>query len=266
MSLKFGAITPHPPILIPAIGKENLEHLKDTIESFKHLNQKIIDEKIDTLIIISPHGPIKEEKFTINSNQNFEVDFEEFGDFATKLSFQGDTEIIKKIKAEQNKEMPIQFINEEKIDHGCGVPLFYLNQNTPGIKIVPVYFTTSSLEDHLEFGNFLNKIIAKSENKIAVIASGDLSHRLDKNAPAGYSAKGKKFDNKLIELLKNKKTEEILNMSENLINEAGECGLRSITIMLGMLDNLDYETKILSYEGPFGVGYLVADFDIKKGG
>jgi len=52
-------------------------------------------------------------------------------------------------------------------------------------------------------------------------------------------------------------------MDKNLVEEAGECGYRSIIILLGALDGLDWKPEILSYEAPFGVGYLVANFKIK---
>ena len=94
------------------------------------------------------------------------------------------------------------------------------------------------------------------------MASGDLSHRLTKDAPAGYSAKGKEFDQKLISLLKAHNIQDILNLDSSLVEEAGECGFRSILIILGILNQLDCKFDALSYEGPFGVGYLTANFKI----
>jgi len=47
--------------------------------------------------------------------------------------------------------------------------------------------------------------------------------------------------------------------------EAGECGLRSFCFLLGILEasGIDWQPEILAYEGPFGVGYLVANFKLK---
>ena len=82
------------------------------------------------------------------------------------------------------------------------------------------------------------------------------------DAPAGFSSRGKEFDGKLIEFLKNKDIDGILNMDPDLVEEAGECGYRSIIILLGVLNGLNWQPEILSYEGPFGVGYLVANFKL----
>jgi len=56
----------------------------------------------------------------------------------------------------------------------------------------------------------------------------------------------------------------VLDLDPNLIERAGECGLRSITILLGALQGLAVKPQVLSYEGPFGVGYMVASFSIKE--
>ncbi|MFW6381463.1 MAG: AmmeMemoRadiSam system protein A, partial [Bacillota bacterium] len=68
---------------------------------------------------------------------------------------------------------------------------------------------------------------------------------------------------KLVELIEDKRFEEILRLDPQLIEKAGECGLRPLIIMLGSLDGLGIRTEVKSYEGPFGVGYAVASFKIK---
>ncbi len=50
-----------------------------------------------------------------------------------------------------------------------------------------------------------------------------------------------------------------------LSEEAGECGLRSLMILGGFLDNLSFNSRVLSYEGPpFGVGYGNALFKVEE--
>jgi len=62
--------------------------------------------------------------------------------------------------------------------------------------------------------------------------------------------------------LEKKDVKGILNIDPHLVEEAGECGYRSIIILLGALSGLSWQPEILSYEGPFGVGYLVINFKI----
>jgi len=105
-------------------------------------------------------------------------------------------------------------------------------------------------------------LISKKTSSIGLIASGDLSHRLP-NAGSNANPFGQEFDEKLIEALKNRKTREVLSFDEELVEEASECGYRSILILLGALSGKKYKTEVLSYEAPFGVGYLVANFQFK---
>lgn len=262
MAIVFSAITPHPPILIPSIGKENLEALKKTSQAFKTLEENLYTSKAETLLIISPHGIIQSEAFTMNLNPKFTIDFEQFGDLTTKQTLNGDIGLAYKIREHLETRAPLQLISEEKLDHGCGVPIHLLTQHLKDIKILPLYYSGLDYEAHLEFGKLLQRELQVNKNRVAVIASGDLSHRLTKDAPAGYSPKGAKFDKKLLDLIRSKKTNEILNLDFKLIGDAGECGLKSIIILLGILHGIQYEPQILSYEGPFGVGYLTANFKL----
>jgi len=263
MSLQFAAIAPHPPIILPTIGKQNLPKVEKTIEALKELNKKLLEIKPETIIVISPHGEFFTDAFNINTNAVYEANFEQFGDFSTKLTFKPDLEFINHFKEQVETKTPVFLTQHENLDHGTSVPLFYLTEGLKNVKIVPITYCLLNYQKHIEFGQELKEAIFDTEKKIAVIASGDLSHRLSLDAPAGFSKRAKEFDKKLIKLLKEKKVENILNMDPGFIEEAGECGLRSILILLGIIKNMNYEFEVLSYEAPFGVGYLVGEFIFK---
>lgn len=262
MSLIFSAIVPHPPILIPAIGQENLKQVAKTCEALKDLERDLYAAKPDILIIISPHGHIDPENFTINLADQFEINFESFGDFATALKVGGNISLMTNDRDRLSAKSPVNIISEPKLDHGVGIPFYYLGQNLPNIKIIPIYFSLLDSQAHLEFGKNLKEAILNTEKRIAVIASGDLSHALTENAPAKFNPAGKEFDELLIELLKKEDAQKLVNLDKVLIENAAECGLRSILILLGILNNIKFQTKILSYEAPFGVGYLVANLEL----
>ena len=100
------------------------------------------------------------------------------------------------------------------------------------------------------------------KRQVCLIASGDLSHRLHPGAPAGYSPRGKEFDQNIQESLEKLDADLLLQLPEDLIEDAGECGLRPIVMLLGAVSDFAAESYIYSYEGPFGVGYLVAGISI----
>ncbi|EKD49726.1 MAG: Extradiol ring-cleavage dioxygenase class III protein subunit B [uncultured bacterium] len=230
----------------------------------KELAKRFKKAKIDTVIVISPHAPTSYEHFNINASEKMESGLQQIGDFETKLEFETDKDFVKKLaEAVKNAgRFKLEQIQSPILDYGTVVPLYYLSKNSPKIKTVSLSFSMIGLKEHFEYGKIIGNVCEKLNKKIALIASGDLSHRLTPEAPAGFSKRGKEFDKKLAELLNNKDTQGILNLDENLIEEAGECGLRSITILLGALDGKNYKIDIISYEGPFGVGYLVAELNL----
>jgi len=262
MPLVFSAISPHPPVLIPEIGKDNLKKISKTEEAMKKLEQEFYASKPESILVISPHGQIFDDAFNINLSADYSANFKEFGDFGLELKFKSDYLSIQEIRAadETHKAVPITLTSQNELDHGFSVPLYYLTQHLKNIPLIPVTYSGLDLQKHFEFGQFLYRQLAKINKRFGVLASGDLSHRLTKDAPGGYSAKGKEFDKKLAELVKKKDIKGILNIDPKLRQEAGECGLRSIAILLGMIESLNTKTEILSYEGPFGVGYMVCNF------
>jgi len=265
MALTNAILLPHSPLLIPEIGRANYSFLKKTITAYNKMNQKIKDRGLDTLIIISPHGTAQENSFIINVAPEMEINLKDFGFIPQKTIFRGDILLVDKIKNALRSDLSLQLISEKILDYGSAIPAYLLKNNLPDFKIVVISPAPNlTLEEYYNFGLQLQTVIQASDKKIAVLASGDLSHRLKKKSPGGYSPKGAKFDNKLIEYLNEPSTAKnnILKMDINLIKDAGECGLKPILVLLGVLNGINWEPEVLAYQTDFGIGYLSLDFKI----
>ena len=259
--LSFAAICPHPPILIPSIGGEEVSKVKNTAEAMKALGRDIKAQGIDTIMIISPHGSVFMDAMSINSAKTISGDLSDFQS-DIKMKFENDLELVSDIiSVADANDFPLETVNES-LDHGSLVPLYFLTEEVPEAKLCHMSFSYLDYDEHFTFGELLFEAVRRTDKKIAIIASGDLSHRLTTDAPAGFSPDGKVFDRMLIKELENGDVKSILNTDQELIDNAGECGFRSIVILLGALSNTDYRFKKQSYEGPFGVGYLVGKFEI----
>lgn len=257
MSIVFAGIVPHPPLLIPNIGRENLAQLAATTRGYAEIGKVLKAARPDTVVIISPHGPVLESAYTINQSPEFEYNFQAFGDFATKGKFPGDIGLAHKMREGlESTAIPLTMATESILDHGSAVPLAVLGPSLGKVSIVPLFYSGLGLPEHYEFGRHLQKILSLNSKSIAVIASGDLSHRLTRQSPAGYSPKARKFDQKVVDLLTQDKRKELMELDPALIAAAGDCGLRSIAIMLGIIDQIQLKPTKLAYEAPFGVGYL----------
>ena len=263
MPLLNAAIVSHSPILIPEIGKLNQQILKKTVDAYDELAHELQGNDIETIIIISPHGQIQANCFTINVGPELSIDLSNFGFLGTTRKFNCDLSFVDELKNTDGSE--IQLTSNPQLDYGSSIPLYLLTTAMPDVKVVSInYASELSLEEHLALGVRVNEVINNSAKRIAVIASGDLSHKLKKNSPTGYSPKGAKFDNKLIEFLNTAETakENILSMDAKLIQDASECGLKSIIVLLGVLDHKKYEPEVMAYQTDFGIGYLTMNFKL----
>ncbi len=258
--LKLGAILPHPPILVPEIGGGEVKKIKATALAMEKVAEDFETAKIETVIIISPHAPMVSEAFTVLKSERYTGDFSQFGFGGNLIELEGNSKLEEKIqeKARENN-LPLLTLNMSQLDHGILVPLYFLSKKND-FKLVPLAYSLLSRDEHIKFGEVLKEVAQKTRENIAIVASGDLSHCLTEDAPAPYNPRGKEFDEKMKELLEEQKFEEIINLDENLVEEAAECGYRSILILLGAIKDLNLKAEVLSYEGPFGVGYLVAEF------
>ncbi|AGB40238.1 hypothetical protein Halha_0226 [Halobacteroides halobius DSM 5150] len=269
----FAGLAPHPPIAVPEVGGNDLEKIEDTVTSMKQLAVDVKEADPDLIVTISPHGPVFSDAISILNQDPIEGDLSDFDTSEVKLSYKLGEEFIEEIaRACYNQDIQLARIDSRaakkfdidlKLDHGVMVPLYYLNQAGIDCPLVPINMGMLSDDDLYKFGKTIQLLAQQSDYKVAVIASGDLSHRLIPNAPAGYNPRGQEFDESIVQYLDDLAVEQIMNLDESLIEKAGECGLRPITIMLGVLDALELSGGVLSYEGPFGVGYAVASYRVE---
>ena len=261
MPLVFAAITPHPPLLMPKIGKENIGKLDNTVTAMKHLALELHAAEPDSIIIISPHGP-KSDKFTINLSPTFKANFQEFGDLDTSLEFIGDDILAQEIRSTDEKSEHVTLVSEPLLGHDVAVPLYFLLNQDKDVGVVPISHSHEGVKEHVEFGKFLHHLLMDTDKRVAIISSGDLSHKVTKDAPDGYSPKGKVFDQEVHDFVAKGKLLEVLKIKPKLIKAASQCGLNSIAVLAGALEHLTYKVEVLSYEAPFGVGYLVAHIEV----
>src|SRR3989304_7108206 len=271
MSIIFAAITPHPPIMVPESGGTDSTKVQKSIAAMEKFSQDLDKTDPETIILISPHGLVYPDRMNICGMPKLKGDFSQFGHPEIKFKFENDLQLVKEINAKADAEgiETLLYTNDNpdntfELDHGSLVPLYFICKHLTNVKVVPIAYSYLNVNSHFAFGEALADVLEKLKNKrVAIIASVDLSHRLLPQSPAGYSTLGKKFDQQLIKALEKNEVTKILNFDEEFIDEAGECGYRSILILLGAISHLKYQVKKLSYECPFGVGYAVVEFKIK---
>ena len=265
-SLVFAGIAPHPPIMVPEVGREAIKEVRSSIDAMREFTERVIESGAETVILVSPHAPLDARAFVAYQGAELYGDFANFRAPDARVEAPLDEELLDAIRREAGSEgYEVLGIRGYDLDHGTAVPLYFLQRNGWRGRVVALGYSFLSNEDHLRFGSCIGRAAKGVGRPTAFVASGDLSHRLKPEAPAGYNPKAYLFDQEVVDALRVSEPERIINIDQNLRKMAGECGYRSMLVAFGVAGEMARACEVLNYEAPFGVGYLVAQIARENG-
>lgn len=270
MKLLAGYLMPHPPIVIPEVGLGEENKAAATCQAMHEVGKAIAKLEPETIVLISPHGPLFTDAIAIRTANPLIGNMSNFGAVGITLNKENDLEFVELILKKSydlnipsvmfDKVLAKRFDMNEQVDHGAIVPLYFVNAHYTNYKLVCINYGLLSEESLYQFGKIIQGVAEELGRKTVVIASGDLSHHLMDTANYKYQEEGPAFDKILIDHLANQAYVDIMTLPHKWVAAAGECGKKSLEILLGSLDQTQHQTEIKSYEGPFGVGYGVVLF------
>ncbi|MFA0889938.1 MAG: AmmeMemoRadiSam system protein A [Synergistales bacterium] len=252
----WGCLAPHPPIIVPAVGRGREREASETIRGMDALAEKTRTNRPDVLLVLSPHAPFGDGLMFVDAG-TFEGGLQKFGIGGTLFQAPGDREAFRALSGFLSTSIPMRKWTTEsfQLDHASVVPLSWFSgawgqlpplvlANPIGLDVPSAYLLGRMLSDF------------KDSRKWALLASGDLSHRVTPDAPAGFHPDGRRFDAFVMDALTHSNPKTLLDLEPAFVDRAGECGLRSVLALLGLAGSDRIE--VLSYEAPFGVGYGTA--------
>lgn len=263
MAVVAAAVVPHPPIIVPEIGKGEQELLQDTIDAYNKAAKFIASCNPDTIVITSPHSILYSDWFHISPGTGASGDLSQFNTPNVHVVVDYDYELADEISRQagmQSISAGTQGEQNPELDHGTLIPLLFLSNYCSNCKIVRIGLSGFSMPVHYKFGKCIADAGHALGKKIAVVASGDLSHVLKEDGPYGYKPEGAELDKSITSALQDGDFGSLMNISPALAEAGAECGLRSFVVMSGTLDGKSVESSLLSYQDTFGVGYAVATY------
>lgn len=266
MSVIFATIVPHPPIILPEVGRGKEKEIQQTIDAYREIARRIAEFKPDTIVLTSPHATTYTDYFHISPGQTARGDLGRFGAPEAKVETEYDIEFIKALTEAADKEgLPAGTMGErdKALDHGTVVPLRFINEAYTNYKLVRSGLSGLSALEHYRFGKCVAQTAQTLNRRVVFVASGDLSHKLKDDAPYGFDAAGPAFDKEITVAMAQADFFRFLTFKEEFSESAAECGLRSFIIMAGAMDGKAVDTEFLAYEGDFGVGYAVCAYTVK---
>lgn len=256
-------MVPHPPLIIPEVGRGGEAQIEETKIAYERVAEEIAEIEPETIIISSPHATMYADYFHISPGNAATGSFSRFGADKVKFIEEYDTTLVSEIEKRAKKiSFPAGTLGEvdRDLDHGTMVPLFFIRKKYKGGKIVRVGLSGLPLTDHYRMGQIIKDAVDATGKRAVYVASGDLSHKLQDYGPYGYSAEGPVYDQKVMDVCQRGAFGELLEFDEDFCDKAAECGHRSFVIMAGALDGMKVRANRLSHQDITGVGYGICTF------
>lgn len=249
--------------MVPEVGREAAHEVRGSIEAMREFTGRLVASGAKSVVMISPHAPLDPRAFVAYDEPKLYGDFGDFRAPGTAVEAPLDEELSDAItRAASAEGYEVARVRGVELDHGTAVPLYFLLRNGWRGSLVALGYTFLSNEDHLRFGSCIKRAIDETMRPVALVASGDLSHRLKPGAPAGFNPEAHLFDEEVVAGIRACEPERIVKIDQNLRRQAGECGYRSMLVAFGATEELEPACEVLHYEAPFGVGYMVAQLTL----
>jgi len=264
-AIKFACISPHPPIIVREVGQGRERELQRTIDALEQLAGDVAAHRPDTVLLMATHGPLNPGAFVLLTAPAAQGDFARWGAPQVSLRFDTDPELIAAIRDEAERaELPLDAAArwDDGLDWSVTVPLYYLRCGMADAPLTPMNVSFPSARKHFQLGRAVRRAIDRVGRRAVVVASADLSHRLSEDGPYGFDPAGPELDLRIRDAVASWDVEALLTMDEEFRERAGDDAVASLSFLMGALDSLRVRPRVLSYEGPFGVGYMVAAIDI----
>ena len=266
MSVIAAFVVPHPPMIIPAVGRGSEDQVKLTTASYQKVAKRIAELRPDTIVISSPHSVLYSDYFHISPGKRAGGSFAEFGAPGVTFDVTYDTDFVNALSEEAARTgFPAGTMGEKSknLDHGTMVPLKFILKEYTDFKLVRTGLSGFDLLKHYEYGMMIKRVADALGKRVVFVASGDLSHKLQDYGPYGFAPEGPEYDRRIMETLGSGNFGELFDFDETFCDKAAECGHRSFVIMAGALDGCALDIEKLSHEDVTGVGYGICTFEVK---
>ena len=269
MSIVGAFMVPHPPMILPEIGRGDEKQIRKTVEACQEAARMIAALAPETIVLTSPHSVMYADYFHISPGREAHGSFAQFGAGQVRMQVTYDTELRDLICREaDDASFPAGTMGERDpaLDHATMVPLYFVNDaygksgRTPDYRLVRIGLSGLPLTDHYRLGMMIRRAVNVLGRRTVFIASGDLSHKLQTYGPYGFAKEGPVYDRRIMETMGSGDFGKLFDFDENFCEKAAECGHRSFVIMAGALDGTAVRAKQLSHEDVTGVGYGICTF------
>jgi len=252
-------LLPHAPIIVPAVAGSRAPAVAATTAAARQLAREVLAHDPEAMVITAPHGPRHPSAATVQTAASIAGSLGDFGAAEVAVSLPVDGELAAAFgEAGHGLDLPVHSVDVGDLEYSTVVPLSFLCEAGWDGPTVVVSLPYPGSGDPVALGRALAAAAHGLGRHLLVLASGDMSHRLTRDAPAGFDPEGRRFDEQVAGLLRSGDLRDLLALDPARVARAGEDCLDSLLFAAATFDFAPVGPRLLSYEGPFGVGYGVA--------
>lgn len=259
MSISCALLMCHAPIVLPEIARERARECENTTRAMREAARTLVEHEPDAVVLISPHTPRHRLHWGICRDATLHGSFTRFGHGELSYEFIGaraQAETLERCARE--RALGVQPVSGRELDHGALVPLHFLREAGYRGPVLLVALPYPGGDSEREFGRAVRAAAAQRGESWPVLASGDMSHRLSADAPAGYDPAGREFDASFVRELERRDLRSAVSLPRGLLERAAEDAVQSTAVAASAVDYESRGARVFHYEGPFGVGYCEA--------
>ena len=263
MGIVAGFMVPHPPMIVPQIGRGSEAQVADTTKAYERIADEIAELRPETIVITSPHSVMYADYFHISPGSGAKGNFATFRAPGVRFDERYDEELVKEIcRLADEEDFPAGTAGERdpSLDHGTMVPLWFIRNKYKDGKIVRIGLSGLPLIDHYRLGQLIQKAADNTGRRVVFVGSGDLSHKLRDYGPYGFAKEGPEYDERIMDVMGRAAFGELFDFDEGFCDRAAECGHRSFVIMAGAFDGIAVKAEKLVHQDVTGVGYGICTF------
>lgn len=258
-SIPCAVLMCHAPIVVPQVGGARAAQCADTTRAMRQAAGILAEHDPDVLVVVSPHTPRQEGCWSLRTGARLVGDFADFGAAGVRFGLPVAGEAVDAVlRAAAARDHPSRRLPETSLDHGAAVPLHFVVEagwDGPTAVVGLPWDASASAE---AMGEVLGAAARESGQRWAILASGDMSHRLRPGAPAGHHPRASEFDAAFVERLECGDLRGAAAIDPELRGLAAEDVVDPVTVAAAAVAWDASGHQKLCYEGPFGVGYCEA--------
>lgn len=256
MAVCCTALMCHAPIVIPAIGDDRAHECERTTAAMHEVALRVLDQHPEVLVVVSPHTPRQGGLFGVVEAPRIAGSFARFGFPRLAVRLPGAPRAARTVR-QSAAALGVECWTPpaDDLDHGALVPLHFFVENGWSGPTLILALPYQNGDSETVMGEALRAAADKSHERWAVIASGDMSHRLRPDAPAGFDPRAREFDDAFVASVQRGDYRAACAPDPWLREIAAEDVVQSTSVAAAAAGFRSDGHAFLAYEGPFGVGY-----------